>query len=74
CSGEPRTIQSILDTLLSFTDVKVEVKQDPERIRPSDVHVLAGDSSKFREKTGWKPEIPFNQTLRDTLNYWREKV
>ncbi|MCK4234739.1 GDP-mannose 4,6-dehydratase [candidate division WOR-3 bacterium] len=74
CSGEPRTIQSILDTLLSFTDVKVEVKQDTERIRPSDVFVLAGDSSKFREKTDWKPEIPFDQTLRDTLSYWRERV
>jgi GDP-4-dehydro-6-deoxy-D-mannose reductase len=74
CSGEPRTIQSILDTLLSFTEVKVEVKKDPSRMRPSDVPILKGDSSKFREKTGWKPEIPFEQTLKDTIEYWRERV
>ncbi|TES94545.1 MAG: SDR family oxidoreductase [Candidatus Cloacimonadota bacterium] len=73
-SGNPRTIQSVLDTLLSFTDVKVEVKKDPARMRPSDVPILKGDSSKFREKTGWKPEIPFEQTLKDTLEYWRERL
>jgi len=33
--------------------------------------VLWGDSSKFRKQTGWKPEIPLEQTLRDLLNYWR---
>jgi GDP-4-dehydro-6-deoxy-D-mannose reductase len=74
CSGEPRTIQSILDTLLSFSEVKVEVKKDSSRMRPSDVPILKGDSSKFREKTGWKQEIPFEQTLKDTIEYWRERV
>jgi GDP-4-dehydro-6-deoxy-D-mannose reductase len=74
CSGEPRTIQSMLDTLLSFTDAKVEVKHDPSRMRPSDVPILKGDFSKFSKKTGWKPEIPFDQTLKDILNYWRERV
>ena len=74
CSGKPRTIQSMLDTLLSFTNKKVEVTQDPSRMRPSDVPILKGDFSKFGKKTGWKPEIPFEQTLKDILNYWREKV
>jgi len=74
CSGKPRTIQSILDSLLSFTNIEVELKKDPKRVRPSDVQVLEGDSSRFRKETGWKPEIPFEQTLRDTLDYWREKV
>jgi len=60
--------------LLSLTDVKIEIKKDPSRLRPSDVPVLIGDSTKFRKKTGWKPEIPFEQTLRDILNYWREKI
>lgn len=74
CSGEPRAIKSILDTLLSFTNKRLEIKEDPDRMRPSDVPILKGDSTKFREKTGWKPEIPFKQTLRDTLGYWRERV
>ncbi len=73
-SGKPRTIQSILDTLLSLTDKKLEIKNDPARMRLSDVLVLEGDSSKFREKTGWKPEIPFEKTLKDTLDYWRERL
>jgi len=74
CSGIPRTIQSILDTFLSLTDAKVEVKKDSTRMRPSDVLILKGDSTRFRDKTGWKPEIPFEQTLKDTLEYWRRKV
>ena len=74
CSGETRTIQSVLDLLLSMTDKKIEIKQDPSRMRPSDVEVLHGDYSKFKERTGWKPEIPFEKTMADLLNYWRERV
>jgi GDP-4-dehydro-6-deoxy-D-mannose reductase len=74
CSGKARTMQDMLDMLLDMTDVKVEVKQDPARMRPSDVPLLVGDSSKFRKKTGWKPTIAYEKTLEDTLNYWRERV
>lgn len=75
CSEKTRTIKSVLDLLLSFTDKKnIAIKQDPERMRPSDVPVLLGDCSKFKKETGWKPEILFEKTLEDTLNYWRERV
>ena len=74
CSEKARTIQSVLNLLLRMTDKKVEIKQDPARMRPSDVEVLQGDCSKFKEKTGWKPEIPFEKTMEDLLNYWRERV
>jgi len=74
CSEKTRTIQSILDLLLTMTDKNIEIKQDTSRMRPSDVEVLHGDCSKFREKTGWRPEIPFEKTMSDLLNYWREKV
>ena len=74
CSGETRTIQSILDLLLEKTNITIKVEQDPKRLRPSDVLVLQGDYSKFRRQTGWKPEIPFNQTIEDLLNYWRALV
>lgn len=73
-SGVPRTIQVMLDTLLSFSKVNVEVRQDPLRMRPSDVKLLWADCSKFREQTGWEPQIPFEQTMGDLLNYWRERV
>ncbi|HDS09199.1 MAG TPA: SDR family oxidoreductase [Firmicutes bacterium] len=73
-SGETHTIQFILDTLLSFSKVNIQVIQDPARMRPSDVLILHGDSTKFRKVTGWKPEIKIEQTLKDTLDYWRENI
>jgi GDP-4-dehydro-6-deoxy-D-mannose reductase len=74
CSGEPRQIKEVLDILSGMTKVKIKVKQDPARMRPSDMPVFQGDNTKFRSKTGWMIEIPFEKTLRDLLNYWREKV
>jgi len=73
-TGTAIEIKGVLDLLLSMSKVKVEVKQDPARMRPSDVPILIGDSSKFQKKTGWKPEIPFEKTAEDLLNYWRERV
>jgi GDP-4-dehydro-6-deoxy-D-mannose reductase len=68
------SIKGMLDLLLSMSDIDIEIKQDPARMRPSDVEVLLGDSTKFRAKTGWLPTIPFQQTMADLLNYWRERV
>ncbi|MBU4174723.1 MAG: GDP-mannose 4,6-dehydratase [Actinobacteria bacterium] len=73
-SGKDITIQRLLDMLLELTSVEIEVRQDPERMRPSDVMVLLADITKFSDLTGWKPEIPFEKTLEDTLEYWRERV
>jgi GDP-4-dehydro-6-deoxy-D-mannose reductase len=71
CSEKSWTIQTILDMLLSLSDAKIEIKQDPSRLRPSDVPRLLGDCSKFKKDTGWKPTIPFETTLNDMLAYWR---
>lgn len=73
-SNSTHSIQSMLDKLLSFSSIKIEVKQDPARMRPSDVMILWGDNSKFVKQTGWKPEIPFEKTMKDLLDYWRERV
>lgn len=73
-SGVARTIRSVLELLLSMTDVRIEVEQDPSRMRPSDVPILLADNSRFRQATGWQPQIPFEQTMKDLLNYWRERV
>jgi GDP-4-dehydro-6-deoxy-D-mannose reductase len=73
CSGKSRSIRSILDILLDLSAVKnIEIKQDQARMRPSDVPVILGDNSKFNMQTGWKPKIPFEKTMEDLLNYWRE--
>ena len=74
CSGKAWKISEMLDTLLNLSGTKVETRQDPKRLRPSDVPILLGDYTKFKEKTGWRPEIPFETTLKDLLDYWRERV
>jgi len=74
CSGKGYAIKQVADMLLSLTDAKIEIKVDSARLRPSDVQVLIGDSSKFRKATGWQPEILFEKTLKDLLNFWREKI
>ena len=73
-SGKALSIKEMLDLLLKISKVKVEIKQDSARMRPSDVSVLLGDNTKFCKQTGWKPEIPFEQTLKDLLEYWRGKI
>ena len=73
-TGNGITIRDLLDELLSKSKVEVKVEVDPERLRPSDVEILIGDSSKFRADTGWEPQIPFEQTLDDLLEYWRQRV
>jgi len=73
-SGKDWEIKKVLEILLSLAKVKIKIEKDVKRFRPSDVPVLLGDSTKFRKKTGWQPKIPFEKTLKDLLNYWRERV
>lgn len=56
----------------SRTDIRVET--DPDRIRPLDADLQVPDLRKFQAHTGWKPEIPFEQTMRDLLGYWRNRI
>ena len=74
CTGKDYSIQQVLDELIRISGIKVEVREDPQRLRPSDVPVLLGDSSKFRKATGWEPKIPYERTLRDMLDYWRAEI
>lgn len=73
-SGVGISIRELLDRLIALCKVPVEIEIDPERLRPSDVEILVGDNSKFCAETGWKPQIPFDQTLSDMLEYWRRKI
>jgi GDP-4-dehydro-6-deoxy-D-mannose reductase len=75
CSGRAWAIEEILDLLLAESRVKpIEVKVDPSRLRPSDVPVLVGDPTKIHAAFGWRAEIPFEQTLRDLLDDWRQRI
>jgi GDP-mannose 4,6-dehydratase len=69
---ETMTVGEMLQRLLKLSrkkDIKVEI--DPERLRPSDVTLQIPCIDKFTAATGWKPEIKFEKTLEDLLNYWR---
>ena len=72
-SGKGITIRDMLQKILDRSTVAVRVEVDPARLRPSDVEVLLGDASKFRAATGWEPRIPLDQTIADTLDYWRAR-
>jgi GDP-4-dehydro-6-deoxy-D-mannose reductase len=74
CSGRGYTIRNVLEILLGLGTVRVEVREDPARLRPSDVQVLLGDCSRFRQATSWQATIPFEVTLKDLLDYWRQRV
>jgi len=69
------TIKAMLDTLLSMSTVRdIRVETDPERLRPIDADLQVPNTAKFKAVTGWEPEIPFETTMRDLLDYWRERV
>ncbi|HEX6862287.1 MAG TPA: GDP-mannose 4,6-dehydratase [Thermoanaerobaculia bacterium] len=70
-TGNGIVIREMLERLIKLASVEVKIETDPERLRPSDVEILIGDASKFNADTGWEPRIPFDQTLRDLLDYWR---
>jgi GDP-4-dehydro-6-deoxy-D-mannose reductase len=74
CSGRAWKISEMLNLLLSLSRKKIEIRQDPNRMRPSDVQILLGDCTKFHKKTGWTPTIPFEKTMKDLLDYWRHNA
>ena len=65
-----------LQTLINMSTMKNEIKieTDPERLRPIDADLQVPDCTKFKRHTGWEPEISFEKTMEDLLNYWRERV
>ena len=70
------TIGDILNKLISLSSKKdvIKIETDPERLRPIDADLQLPDTSKFHEHTGWKPEIDFEKTMLDLLNYWRDRL
>jgi GDP-4-dehydro-6-deoxy-D-mannose reductase len=73
-SGQAVGVQRILDILLTFSTHDIQIEPDPSRMRPSDVPRVVCNASRFHADTGWTPRIPLEQTLFDTLEYWRFRV
>ncbi len=73
CSGRAVKIEDMLHMLLRMSEIRIDIEQDNSRMRPSDVPLLVGDCSRLKNLIGWEPVIPFEKTMEDLLNYWRDK-
>lgn len=69
-------IGDVLNTLINMSTMKdqIKIEVDPDRLRPIDADLQVPNTKKFTDHTGWKPEIKYEQTMWDLLNYWRERV
>jgi len=69
------TVGEMLDHLLSLSTRKnIKVETDPNRLRALDADLQVPDTTKFKVHTGWQPEISFEKTMHDLLDYWRDRV
>lgn len=73
-SGRAHAVREILEHYVSSASVGVTIEPDPDRMRPSDVPKTLCDAGKAKRELGWAPEIEFERTLDDTLDWWRERV
>jgi GDP-4-dehydro-6-deoxy-D-mannose reductase len=73
-TGRAVEMREVLERLIELAEVPLEIEPDPDRIRPSDLPVVAGDASRLRAVTGWTPTIPLEQTLAETLGAARREV
>jgi GDP-4-dehydro-6-deoxy-D-mannose reductase len=67
CTGLAHTMQSVLDTLVGLSQCPLEIRQDPAKMRPSDLPLLVGDYSALHARTGWQPQYSIGQTLEAIL-------
>ena len=70
------TVGDMLQYLISISPIrdKITVETETSRLRPIDADLQVPDTRKFTEHTGWIPQIKFEQTMRDLLEYWRQRI
>ena len=74
CCGRAYRIGDLLETLLGLSRAAIRVAVDPARLRPSDNPVVLGNPERIAREVGWHATIPIEETLRDLLEYWRQKI
>ena len=74
CSGRCTSIADLIGVLAEEAKVTVRQETDPDRLRPHEPPALRGSHDRLSEASGWKPEIPLAQTVRDTLDWWRAQL
>jgi len=73
-SGKAVTIRQVLETLIGLSSRKIRVQVDRKRLRKSDIPLLRGSNRKATQKLGFRTRYTLQETLRDTLNYWRSEL
>jgi GDPmannose 4,6-dehydratase len=70
------TVNDMLKHLISISTYNdsIRVETEQARLRPLDADLQVPDTSKFQAHTGWQPKIPFEKTMLDLLDYWRERL
>lgn len=71
--GTSIAINDILEKILAMSQTAIKVQIDEKKFRPVDIPDIVADTTLLQKDTGWKPEIALEQTLEETLNYWRNK-
>jgi GDP-4-dehydro-6-deoxy-D-mannose reductase len=74
CSGSSVSVSELVELLGTVARVRVRAEVDPERVRAHEVQEIRGSSARLQEATGWRPQIPLEQTLADALAAWRERL
>lgn len=70
CSGVERSVAQVIRAMMEMADVDMEIEVDAGLLRKAEQRRMVGSFAKLHADTGWRPEIPFEQTLADTLDYW----
>ncbi|MBF8274622.1 MAG: NAD-dependent dehydratase [Magnetococcales bacterium] len=74
CSGIEVTVRHLMERLAMLAGITIRVQKDPARLRQSEQRRMRGSYAKLAQDTGWKPEIPLDQSLRDILTEWEAKL
>jgi GDP-4-dehydro-6-deoxy-D-mannose reductase len=74
CQGQSIAVAEILAELSRHTDLEIEQRTDPARLRLNEARDFAGSSARLTEATGWRPEIPLSETVSAALEWWRVEV
>jgi GDP-4-dehydro-6-deoxy-D-mannose reductase len=74
CSGRPLSIGAVVDTFIARAKVPIRVVQDPALFRPNDTPMMVGNPARLTRDTGWRPQVPFDDSVDALLGYWRDRI
>ncbi len=72
-SGTPRRIADILESMLNLSTMRPRVEVELSRLRPTDVERVAGDATRAHSVLGWRPTVPWDETLNTVMADWRQR-